>query len=198
MIKTISRKLPYPKNLIYDVIEYAYLYDIPKGLIADAVGSLPEKHQHIILERYKDYISVKEIAKKRLTTTKAIYHTLERDLEKIRKIIKPHITLKPREDRENMVSEENLIDDETFVFGGIEKNFDATAGDFRKYDPVTYENCHHCERHIEDDEQIYAGFFRISPEYSKFHILCRKCAYDMSKQVIEKDGKKHTIMTKGK
>jgi len=71
---------------------------------------------------------------------------------------------------------------ESFRFGGIMHDYDATCKDFDQHE------CYHCHKPFGDAEKPYCRTFHEGG-YIKFRIICRECAYSFGDGVIERDGK---------
>lgn len=94
----------------------------------------------------------------------------------------------------------NLKDKKTWRYGGISRQFERTAKEWReehervlgKDSDNPYLNCSVCGRNFNDSEYLYQGVFSIKPAKYKyrlmFKVLCKDCAYKISDAVIEADG----------
>ena len=100
---------------------------------------------------------------------------------------------------------ERTIDDKPFRYGGIMHNYDRDAEEWAEAIPEM-RRCYICGGKMRNvyspsgtllkKTYPYAGLFRITKGRdkgkAKFRVMCRACAYDLGKGVIEMDG--HTYM----
>lgn len=94
------------------------------------------------------------------------------------------------------------IQDKPFRYGGISHDYDMTSEDFTEYLPEHMSKCFICGGRMRNIRSLngtllkrtypYAGFFKITKGknkgFYKFRLMCRSCAYNLGKGVIEMDG----------
>lgn len=102
---------------------------------------------------------------------------------------------------------ERTIDDKPFRYGGIGHDYDSTSEKWAELIPEM-RRCYICGGKMQNfyspqgtllkKTYPYIGVFRITKGKDKgmckFRIMCRSCAYDLGKGVIEMDG--HTYKDK--
>lgn len=91
------------------------------------------------------------------------------------------------------------LDGKPFRYGGIMHNYDMTFDDWADVDEKAYGKCHICgggtrsaANGIRHKTYPYCGAFKITRGRHKgsfrFKIMCRACAYDFGRGVVEADG----------
>ena len=102
---------------------------------------------------------------------------------------------------------ERTIDDKPFRYGGIMHDYDSTSEEWAEKIPEM-RKCYICGGKMQNiyspsgtllkKTYPYIGLFRITKGKNigkgKFRVMCRACAYDLGKGVIEMDG--HTYKDK--
>ena len=102
---------------------------------------------------------------------------------------------------------ERTIDDKPFRYGGIGHDYDSTSEEWAEHIPEM-RRCYICGGMMQNVYSLsgtllkktypYIGLFRITKGkhkgMGKFRIMCRACAYDLDRGVIEMDG--HTYKDK--
>lgn len=97
---------------------------------------------------------------------------------------------------------ERTIDDKPFRYGGIKRDYDSTSEEWAEMMPDYMGKCYICGGKMQNiyspsgtllkKTYPYIGVFRITEGKDKgmfkFRIMCRACAYDLGKGVIEMDG----------
>jgi hypothetical protein len=91
-----------------------------------------------------------------------------------------------------------LRDNEIFRWGGINRNYERTAKEWRDiydiYDERDktnnpYINCSCCNKPLPDDKPVYAGFVAVAvegeEEWYRLKIFGKDCAYKIADNVIE-------------
>lgn len=98
---------------------------------------------------------------------------------------------------DTVIGRNNLQDKETFRWGGFQRTFDKTAKEwreeherlFKRSTDNPYITCSCCNNPLPDSEPVYAGFFEVrNKEWEcryQLKTLCKKCAYEISDNVIE-------------
>lgn len=96
---------------------------------------------------------------------------------------------------------ERTIDDKPFRYGGIMHDYDSTSEEWAEKIPEM-RKCYICGGKMQNvysssgtllkKTYPYIGLFRITKGKNKgkgkFRVLCRACAYDLGRGVIERDG----------
>lgn len=91
----------------------------------------------------------------------------------------------------NKYNIENLVDKETFRYGGLFRHFDRTIGEWSdSYSANDTSNpfvkCSCCDKEFDKQEYPYAGFFYIDKaKNAQIKIMCKDCAYKISDKVVE-------------
>lgn len=88
-----------------------------------------------------------------------------------------------------------------FRYSGVSHDYDMTADEWAEYMPKYMSRCYICGGKMGNIKingtllkktYPYIGIFRITKGknkgLNKFHVMCRACAYDLGKGVIEMDG----------
>lgn len=100
---------------------------------------------------------------------------------------------------------ERTIDDKPFRYGGIAHDYDSTSEEWAENIPEM-RKCYICGGKMQNiyspsgtllkKTYPYIGLFRITKGKNKgmgkFRVMCRACAYDLGKGVIEMDGYTYT------
>lgn len=100
---------------------------------------------------------------------------------------------------------ERTIDDKPFRYGGIEHDYDSTSEEWAENIPEM-RKCYICGGKMQNiyspsgtllkKTYPYMGLFRITKGkhkgMGKFRVMCRACAYDLGRGVIEMDGHTYT------
>lgn len=82
------------------------------------------------------------------------------------------------------------------TFGGVKAGFDANIATWRKLyakqdkNAVAFQTCAVCENDFAADDVPYFGIFLISGKRTS-RVICKECAYRLSRHVIEADGTMH-------
>lgn len=96
---------------------------------------------------------------------------------------------------------ERTIVGKPFRYAGIERDYEKDADDWAEYLPDVMSKCYICGGKMGNivingtmlkKTYPYIGVFRITKGKNKgnlkFHVMCRACAYNLGKGVIEMDG----------
>ena len=89
-----------------------------------------------------------------------------------------------------------------FRYGGIKHNYDMTSEDWAEYMPRYMTKCYICGGKMQNAYSQSGTLLKRSYPYiasfgitkgknkgmAKFHVMCRACAYNLGKGVIEMDG----------
>ena len=103
-----------------------------------------------------------------------------------------------------MKGERTLVD-RPFRYGGIKHDYDRTVEEWAESIPQM-SRCYICGGKMKNIRSLngtllrktypYVGLFKITKGKEKgigiFHVMCRKCAYEFGKGVIEMDGHTYT------
>lgn len=107
-----------------------------------------------------------------------------------------------RDGKENEMKGERTIVDKPFRFAGLMKDYDKTADEWAEVHPKYMSRCYICGGSMRNVNSLplksypYVGLFSITKGkhkgQSRFHVMCRACAYDLGKGVVEMDGYTYT------
>ena len=102
-------------------------------------------------------------------------------------------------------NEDNLLEKKTWEFGGYSgKEFHRTFGEwfnvFKKLFPNEHYNpfliCPCCGEPFDKNSYPYMGAFRTAGQKAKFVIICKKCAFKMSRVVLLSGGRQLRLKSK--
>ena len=105
------------------------------------------------------------------------------------------------EENEYLVTEELELQDQPFRYGGLWHDYDLDVEEWAEIVP-TMKICHVCGKEMKNSpasdgkpirrQYPYMGTYTIRggimKGYGMFHVMCRECAYEYKRGVVEMDG----------